>query len=544
MTSTTPLLQIENLHTSFGHGQAEVAAVRDVSLNINHGESVALVGESGSGKSVTALSVLQLLPYPQAHHPGGSIVLAGKQMIGAERSVLRHARGDQVGIIFQEPMTSLNPLHTIERQVAEVLALHRGLRGTKARDRVVELLERVGIRDPGSRLDAFPHQLSGGQRQRVMIAMALANEPDLLIADEPTTALDVTIQAQVLELLKDLQQQLGMALLLITHDLGIVKRMVDRVYVMNQGEIVEHGLVEQVFESPAHEYTRHLLESEPSGSPAIPQADARVVINADDIKVWFPIKAGFFRRTVDSIKAVDGISLTVREGETVGVVGESGSGKTTLGLALLRLISSRGAIVFGERSLQELNSSALRPLRREMQVVFQDPYGSLSPRMSVGQIIGEGLGIHCSDLTPAKHEQSIIEVLEEVDLDPDTRHRYPHEFSGGQRQRIAIARAMVLKPRFVVLDEPTSALDMSVQAQIVDLLRALQQRHKLAYLFISHDLRVVRALASTVLVMRDGKVVEHGSGEQIFNSPREAYTQALMAAAFDLRPIVDGSVRT
>jgi len=544
MTSPEPLLQIEDLSVSFGHGDREVAAVRHVDLHLERGESVGLVGESGSGKSVTALSVLQLLPYPLAHHPGGSISLAGEQMIGAGRRVLRHARGDQVGIIFQEPMTSLNPLHTIERQVAEVLTLHQGLRGAKARGRVIELLELVGIRDPGNRLDAYPHQLSGGQRQRVMIAMALANEPDLLIADEPTTALDVTIQAQVLELLKDLQKRLGMALLLITHDLGIVRRMVERVYVMNQGEIVEHGPMQQVFDKPAHDYTRHLLASEPGGQPPRPHADATVVLKAEDVKVWFPVKAGLFRRTVDAIKAVDGISLKVHEGETVGVVGESGSGKTTLGLALLRLIKSRGAIVFGDRSLQGLSSAALRPLRREMQVVFQDPYGSLSPRMSIGQIVGEGLGIHRPDLGSGEREHTIIEALREVDLDPDSRHRYPHEFSGGQRQRVAIARAMVLKPRFVVLDEPTSALDMSVQAQIVDLLRELQQRHRLAYLFISHDLKVVRALASTVLVMHDGVVVEQGPGEQIFSAPRQAYTQALMAAAFNLRAIEDGSVRT
>ncbi len=543
MTDPNPLLQIDNLSVSFGHGEREVVAVRDVDLYLNRGESVALVGESGSGKSVTALSVLQLLPYPHAHHPQGRILLAGEQMIGAGRRILRQARGDRVGIIFQEPMTSLNPLHTIERQVAEVLALHRGLRGRKARQRVVELLELVGIRDPGSRLGAYPHQLSGGQRQRVMIAMALANEPDLLIADEPTTALDVTIQAQVLALLKSLQQRLGMALLLITHDLGIVRRMVERVYVMHQGKIVEHGPVEQVFTTPAEDYTRLLLASEPSGSPSQPAPDAPVVMKADDVKVWFPVKAGLFRRTVDSIKAVDGINLTVREGETVGVVGESGSGKTTLGLALLRLIKSRGDIVFGQKSLQNLTPAALRPLRKEMQVVFQDPYGSLSQRMSIGEIVGEGLRIHCADQSAAQREQTIIESLREVGMDPETRHRYPHEFSGGQRQRIAIARAMVLKPRFVVLDEPTSALDMSVQAQIVDLLRELQQRYKLAYLFISHDLRVVRALADTVLVMRDGVIVEQGSGEQIFSAPRQAYTQALMAAAFDLRPIEDGSVK-
>ncbi len=544
MNANEPLLKIDDLCVSFGQGDSEVTAVDNVSLYVNSGESVGLVGESGSGKSVTALSILQLLPYPQAHHPAGKIMLAGEQMIGARRSILRHARGDRVGIIFQEPMTSLNPLHTIERQVAEVLALHRGLRGRAAQNKVVELLERVGIRDPRSRLSAYPHQLSGGQRQRVMIAMALANEPELLIADEPTTALDVTIQAQVLALLKDLQQQLGMALLLITHDLGIVRRMVERVYVMNQGKIVEHGPVETVFTTPEHTYTRDLLAAKPGGEPAQPADGAPVIMKAKDIKVWYPVKTGLLRRTVDTVKAVDGISLTIREGETIGVVGESGSGKTTLGLAILRLIKSRGTIVFGQHSLQELNSRGLRPLRKEMQVVFQDPYGSLSPRMSVGQIIGEGLGIHCSDLSRVEHDQAIIDALREVGLDPETRHRYPHEFSGGQRQRIAIARAMVLKPRFVVLDEPTSALDMSVQAQIVDLLRELQRRHQLAYLFISHDLRVVQALASSVLVMRDGVVVEHGSGNEIFTAPREAYTQALMAAAFDIKAVEDGSVRT
>ncbi len=539
---TGRLLEIRELDVTFGRGDAEVRAVVGVSLHLERGESVALVGESGSGKSVTALSVLQLLPYPHARHPRGSIVLDGDEMVGAPERVLRRARGDGVGMIFQEPMTSLNPLHTIERQVAEVLALHRGLTGRAARDRVLELLELVGIRDASSRLTAYPHQLSGGQRQRVMIAMALANEPDLLIADEPTTALDVTIQAQVLALLMDLQARLGMAMLLITHDLGIVRKMVNRVYVMNAGRIVEHGATARVFREPAHDYTRHLLAAEPSGRPVKPAAGAPVVMEARDVKVWFPLKGGLLRRTVDHVKAVDGVSVQVQEGQTVGVVGESGSGKTTLGLALLRLQRSDGAVVFGKRSLQDLGAAALRPLRREMQIVFQDPYGSLSPRMSVGQIVGEGLEVHDLAQTPSERDARIVRALEEVGLDPQTRHRYPHEFSGGQRQRIAIARAMVLEPRFVVLDEPTSALDMSVQAQIVDLLRELQERHRLAYLFISHDLKVVRALADQVLVMRDGRVVEQGEADQIFDAPREAYTRALMKAAFDLEAVEDGSV--
>ena len=536
------LLEIAQLDVCFGRGESEVRAVDGASLHVGHGESVALVGESGSGKSVTALSVLQLLPYPHARHPRGSITLAGAQMIGASAQVLRTARGDRVGMIFQEPMTSLNPLHNVERQVAEVLTLHRGLRGAAARDRVLELLELVGIRNAADRLGAYPHQLSGGQRQRVMIAMALANEPDLLIADEPTTALDVTIQAQVLALLKELQARLGMAMLLITHDLGIVRKMVERVYVMNGGRIVEHGPVAQVFDAPRHDYTRHLLAAEPSGRPVPPDATAPVVLQARDVKVWFPLKRGLLRRTVNHVKAVDGVSVQVRAGQTVGVVGESGSGKTTLGLALLRLQPAQGAVVFGGQDLHSLPAHAMRGLRREMQIVFQDPYGSLSPRMSVEQIVGEGLAIHDLAADAAAREARIVRALEEVGLDPQTRHRYPHEFSGGQRQRIAIARALVLAPRFMVLDEPTSALDMTVQAQIVDLLRDLQRRHALAYLFISHDLKVVRALAHDVIVMRDGVVVEHGPAQQIFDAPRQPYTQALMKAAFDLEAVEDGSV--
>ncbi len=529
-----PLIDIQNLHVTFGSGTHEVHAVRDVSLTIQAGETVALVGESGSGKSVTALSIPQLLPYPLARHPSGSVRLDGQELLGAGKDLLRDIRGGRISMIFQEPMTSLNPLHTIEKQITEALLLHKGIVGKAAQTRILELLNLVGIQDPEQRLDAFPHQLSGGQRQRVMIAMALANEPDLLIADEPTTALDVTIQAQILALLNDVQARLGMAMLLITHDLGIVRKMASRVYVMSEGEIVENAGVEVLFAQPQHPYTRRLLGAEPKGEPVTAPPDAPVVMKTENLKVWFPIKAGVLRRTVDYIKAVDGITVNVREGHTVGVVGESGSGKTTLGLALLRLEKSDGPIEFNRREIQALRSRTLRPLRREMQVVFQDPFGSLSPRMSIGQIIEEGLKVHRLGGTPRERDAMIIQALEEVGLDPHSRNRYPHEFSGGQRQRIAIARAMVLKPRFVVLDEPTSALDMSVQAQIVDLLRDLQTRHKLAYLFISHDLKVVRALSDEVIVMRDGQVVEHGAAENIFQNPREAYTRALMSAAFEL----------
>ncbi len=532
--SAPPLLQIRDLAVCFGTGPRQVDAVRGVDLEIRASESVALVGESGSGKSVTALSILQLLPYPRARHPSGSIRLDGEELMGASHRVLRRVRGARVSMIFQEPMTSLNPLHSIERQLTEALLLHRGLRGEAARVRILELLELVGIPDPAQRLGAFPHQLSGGQRQRVMIAMALANEPELLIADEPTTALDVTIQAQILNLLKDLQARLGMALLLITHDLGIVRKMTERVYIMSRGEIVETGPTGGIFAHPRHPYTQALLAAEPQGEPVRAAADAPVVMGAQGLKVWFPVKAGILRRTKDHIRAVDGIDLQVRQGHTVGVVGESGSGKTTLGLALLRLQASEGQIRFDGREIQALRSRALRPLRREMQIVFQDPFGSLSPRMSVAQIIEEGLRVHGLGGSPRAREALIVQALEEVGLEPGARHRYPHEFSGGQRQRIAIARAMVLKPRFVVLDEPTSALDMSVQAQIVDLLRELQARHELAYLFISHDLKVVRALSDELIVMRGGRVVEHGPAGDIFHAPREPYTRALMAAAFEL----------
>jgi len=530
------LLELKNLSVNFGTGDDAVRAVRNVSFEIKRGETLAVVGESGSGKSVTALSILQLLPYPMANHPNGSIRFQGRELVGAPPRELLAVRGNRISMIFQEPMTSLNPLHTIERQVNEVLILHKGLTRSAARKRTLELLEQVGIPEAATRLDAFPHQLSGGQRQRVMIAMALANEPDLLIADEPTTALDVTIQAQILKLLKTLQARYGMALLFITHDLGIVRKMADRVCVMTQGRIVEQGPVAEVFDNPQHSYTQHLLSAEPKGRPVEADPAAAEILKLDDVKVHFPVKRGVLRRTVGYIRAVDGVSLTLREGHTIGLVGESGSGKTTLGLALLRLEGSKGGIQFDRRDLQALSQRELRPLRRQMQIVFQDPYSSLSPRMSVAEIVGEGLQVHRIG-SESERSRMIDQALNEVGLDPAARERYPHEFSGGQRQRIAIARALVLKPRLIVLDEPTSALDMSVQAQIVDLLRDLQTRHRLAYLFISHDLKVVRALADEVLVLRHGKVVERGSARQIFEQPQTPYTQALIAAAFNLEAI-------
>ncbi len=538
------LLKISNLSVNFKTPGRIVEAVKGVSLEIGEGETVALVGESGSGKSVTALSVLQLLPYPTAFHPAGSIKFRDIEVMGADEDTLRDVRGDDVSMIFQEPMTSLNPLHTIEQQVNETLILHQGMNRERARERTLELLDLVGIRDAAKRLTAYPHEMSGGQRQRVMIAMALANEPDLLIADEPTTALDVTIQAQILKLLRELQEKLGMAMLLITHDLGIVRKMARRVCVMKDGEIVEEAPTEDIFIKPQHAYTKHLLEAEPKGQPTDTNPSAETILSADDLKVWFPIKKGILRKTVDHVKAVDGISPIVKRGQTLGIVGESGSGKTTLGLALLRLITSNGPIVFQGKDIQGWSFQQMRPLRREMQIVFQDPYGSLSPRMSVGQIIAEGIKVHAMGRDEDEREAMIVAALEEVGLDPGCRHRYPHEFSGGQRQRIAIARAIVLKPELVVLDEPTSALDMSVQAQIVDLLRDLQREHNLAYMFISHDLKVVRAMSHEVIVMKDGKVVEAGPSEKIFDAPETAYTKALMAAAFDLEAIETGAVRS
>ncbi|MCZ6496767.1 MAG: ABC transporter ATP-binding protein [Alphaproteobacteria bacterium] len=537
----TPFITIRDLGVRFATPGDDVDAVKDLNLDIDRGETVALVGESGSGKSVTALSIMQLLPYPVASHPTGSILVDGEEMIGADEATLARIRGRRIAMVFQEPMTSLNPLHNIEKQITETLILHKGLARIAARARALELLHLVGLAEAEKRLTALPHQLSGGQRQRVMIAMALANEPDLLIADEPTTALDVTVQAQILTLLGDLKDKLGMALLLITHDLGIVRHMADRVSVMTGGEIVEEGPADEVFTRPKHDYTRHLLAAEPKAKPARPLQTAPVIMEASDVKVWFPIKRGVLKRTVDHIKAVDGITLNLRAGRTLGVVGESGSGKTTLGLALLRLEGAQGTVSFGPHRLSEMNQRAVRPLRREMQMVFQDPYSSLSPRMSVAQIVGEGLKVHDIAPNPAARAELIDGALSEVGIDPGTKNRYPHEFSGGQRQRIAIARALVLKPRLIVLDEPTSALDMSVQAQIVDLLREIQDRHGLAYLFISHDLKVVRALADEVLVIKDGKMVEFGTADQVFENPKTPYTKALMAAAFDLA-VTEGGI--
>jgi microcin C transport system ATP-binding protein len=527
-----PLLAIRDLSVKF----ADVTAVKDVSFTLDRGETMALVGESGSGKSVTALSILQLLPYPRASHPSGSIIFDGQEMVGAKERTLRKIRGNRISMIFQEPMTSLNPLHNIEKQVGEVLFLHKGLRGAKARARILELLELVGIPDPASRLKALPHELSGGQRQRVMIAMALANEPELLIADEPTMALDVTIQAQILELLKDLQSKLGMALLLITHDLQIVQKMAQTVCVMKDGEIVEAGQARALFDNPKHDYTKKLLSAVPSGeAPALPE-NATELLETSNIHVQFPIgRKGILGRPDHYLHAVDQISLTLKQGETLGIVGESGSGKTTLAMAILRLLKSTGDIRFAGQDIRDFSGGDLRKLRRDMQVVFQDPFGSLSPRMSIAQIVGEGLEIHAPDLSPAEREARIAEALDEVDLPQNAMDRYPHEFSGGQRQRISIARALVLKPRFIVLDEPTSALDMSVQAQIVELLRDLQARHKMAYLFISHDLRVVRALSHRVMVMKNGKLVESGAAADVFDNPQQPYTKALLAAALDLK---------
>ncbi len=539
------LLTVEDLSVSFGRGENETRAVRHVSFDIRRGETLALVGESGSGKSVSALSVLQLLPYPAAHHPSGSIRIDGQELVGAPPETMQKIRGNRIAIVFQEPLTSLNPLHTIEKQVGEIMFVHKKMDAGAVRARTLELLREVGLPNAEERLKSYPHQLSGGQRQRVMIAMALANDPDLLIADEPTTALDVTIQAQILALLRRLQRERGMSVLLITHDLGIVRKVSDRVCVMKGGEIVERGDTERIFEAPQHDYTKLLMAAEPKGNPLPAVPDAKPVVTAENLRVWFPIRRGVLRRTVGHIKAVDGVDVVVREGHTVGVVGESGSGKTTLAMGLLRLERSDGAISFDGARIDGYDWTAMRPLRRSMQIVFQDPYSSLSPRLSIGQIIEEGLRVH--GLAGATYEERravISQALTEVGLPPEAQDRYPHEFSGGQRQRIAIARAMVLKPKFVVLDEPTSALDMSVQAQIVDLLRDLQDRHGLAYLFISHDLRVIRALADELIVMKDGKVVEQGSAERIFENPAEDYTRALIAAAFDIEAVETGAVST
>jgi microcin C transport system ATP-binding protein len=535
------LLEVKDLSVQFRAGNARFDAVKGVSFHIQRGETLALVGESGSGKSVTALSVLQLLPYPAASHPGGSIKFKGQEMMGAPEPVLRAIRGNRIGMIFQEPLTALNPLHNIEKQINEVLFVHRGLSRAAARARTLELLELVGIRKAAKRLGAFPHELSGGQRQRVMIAMALANEPELLIADEPTTAVDVTIQAQILKLLKELQQKFGMGLLFITHDLGLVRHTCDRVAVMQSGKIVETGPVGDVFKAPQHEYTQRLLGSEPKGGPQPVAADAAEVMATEGFRVWYPIKAGIFRHTVDHVKAVDDVAFRVRVGETVGVVGESGSGKSSLGFGLLRLVDSTGPVVFLGKDIQPLKYGELRPIRRQMQIVFQDPFGSLSPRMTVGEIVAEGLKIHGIGESDDGRDVMVVAALKEVGL--ETRHRYPHEFSGGQRQRISIARALVLKPKLIVLDEPTSALDRSVQVQVIDLLRKLQRDHNLAYIFISHDLAVIRAMSHQVVVMRDGKVVEQGPTSEVLSQPKEAYTRALLAAAFDFKADETGVVK-
>ncbi len=526
---SAPLLDVKSLSVSFGPAKV----VDDISFSLDKGETLALVGESGSGKSVSALSILRLLP-PSAQI-SGQIIFQGNDLLKAREAELRQVRGRAITIIFQEPMTSLNPLHSVEKQIGEILEVHRGLKGDAARREIIALLEKVGIRDAATRLQDYPHQLSGGQRQRVMIAMALANKPDLLIADEPTTALDVTVQAQILKLLKDLQAEFGMALLLITHDLGIVKAMASKICVMQKGKIVEQGDMATVFARPQHPYTKMLMAAEPKGQPPTANASAPALLKVENLKVWFPVRRGFMRRIKGHIKAVDGLSFNLLPGETLGIVGESGSGKTTTGLAILRLIASQGAISFQGQRIDGLRSNAMRPLRKDMQVVFQDPYGSLSPRLSIRQIVEEGLLIQHPEWKRAERDARISAALEDVGLDPASMNRYPHEFSGGQRQRIAIARALALEPKFVMLDEPTSALDMSVQAQVVDLLRSLQQKHGLTYLFISHDLRVVRALANEVIVMRNGLVEERGETAKIFANPQSAYTKALLAASLNLK---------
>ncbi len=524
------LLSIEDLSVEFISGENVQRAVNNINFSINKGETLALVGESGSGKSVTAHSILRLLPYPLARHPSGKIIYQGKDLLAAAPEYLRKVRGNRIAMIFQEPMSSLNPLHTIEKQINEILILHKGMNAKQASVRTLELLTLVEIPNPAQRMNSYPHELSGGQRQRVMIAMALANEPELLIADEPTTALDVTVQQTILELLSDLQERLGMSILLISHDLNLVRRVAHRVCVMRNGEIVEQAACAEIFSNPQHPYTQELLGAEPSGTP-VPHSPSETLLETRDLRVWFPIKKGIFQRTADYIKAVDGISFTLQRGQTLGIVGESGSGKSTLGLAILRLINSKGGIFYAGNAIDQLSQKEVRPLRRDIQVVFQDPFGSLSPRMSVSDIIGEGLHIHKMG-NAQEQEQAIIAALQEVGLDPDTRHRYPHEFSGGQRQRIAIARALVLKPKLIVLDEPTSALDRTVQRQVVELLRNLQLKYNLTYVFISHDLAVVKALSHHLLVMRQGQVIEQGAAASIFAAPQQTYTQQLLAAAF------------
>jgi microcin C transport system ATP-binding protein len=527
-----PLLKIENLSVDFKGADRIIHAVKQVSLEVKRGETMALVGESGSGKSVTAHSILRLLPYPQASHPCGSIYFNDIETLGATSDQIQSLRGNKVGMIFQEPMTAFNPLQTIEKQINEVLLLHKGLSESKASRRTTELLELVGIENAARRMSSYPHELSGGQRQRAMIAMALANNPELLIADEPTTALDVTVQTQVIDLLKSLQRQFQMAVLLITHDFSVVQKFSDRIAVMYQGEIVETGNSAAIFAEPQHDYTKLLMRSDPGGEPGPVNSKADTIIKTENLKVWFPIKKGILRKTVDHVKAVDGITIRVRQGHSLGIVGESGSGKTTLGLAILRLIDSDGGIVFQKSTIDGYNQKQMRPLRKEMQVVFQDPFGSLSPRMSIAKIIEEGLEIH-KPAEKVNFESEIINVLKEVDLDPEVRHRYPHEFSGGQRQRIAIARALVLKPKLLILDEPTSSLDRSVQFQVINLLKDLQLKYGLTYLFITHDLKIVKALCHDVIVMKSGVVVEAGPAQTVFEDPQRQYTKALLSAAFN-----------
>ncbi|HRK97502.1 MAG TPA: ABC transporter ATP-binding protein [Alphaproteobacteria bacterium] len=530
------LLSVKDLCVRFRSSGADFDAVKNVSFSLDKGKSLALVGESGSGKSVTALSILQLLPYPAASHPKGSIKFEGQELIGASAKTLQPIRGDKIGMIFQEPMTSLNPLHTIYRQMAEVIELHYPQSPKdEIQKRVLDLMDLVGLPKMKDRLKSYPHELSGGQRQRIMIAMALANTPGLLIADEPTTALDVTIQAQILELLEDLRQRLNMGLILISHDLKVVEKMCDDICVMKHGEIVEHAKKKQLFTNPTHDYTKLLLSAQPRQLTKQANQNAPIILNAKNIHVRFPVKKSLMGKTRQFVHAVNDVSVTLRQKQTLGIVGESGSGKTTLGLALLRLIKSEGIINFLGHDISTLTGNDLRNLRADMQIVFQDPFGSLSPRMSIGDIIGEGLGIHFKQLGKAEREDKIIKALENVQLDSDTRHRYPHEFSGGQRQRVSIARALVLQPKMIILDEPTSALDVSVQAQVVELLQNLQEKHDLSYIFISHDLKVVRAMSHDILVMKDGKAVESGKASDIFDHPKETYTQDLMEAALYLR---------
>ncbi len=531
--STHPILTVDDLSISFRRKtrQREVVShvVKGVGFDLHAGETVALVGESGAGKSLVALSVMQLLPYPHAFHPGGSITVQGAQLIGADQEALRQIRGNQVSIIFQEPMTALNPLHTIEKQIGESLALHQGMHKEQARKRIVALLDRVGIHNPESRLADYPHQLSGGQRQRVVIAMALANRPGILLADEPTTALDVTVQARILDLLKELQDTDNLGILLITHDLNMVRKTADRVLVMKDGRLVETGSAVQIFTSPAKDYTRLLLSAEPPPRQK-PDGDADPVLEVDNLKVWFPVRRGLLKRTVGHVKAVNDASLRLYPGRTLGLVGESGSGKTTLALALLKLVRSEGQICLDGVSLDESGGLPLAQVRRAMQIVFQDPYGSLSPRLPIGEIVSEGLMAHGLVADPQARDHKVVKILEEVEIDPDVRFRYPHEFSGGQRQRIAIARALILEPRILFLDEPTSALDRTVQVQVLELLTRLQRQHQLAYIFISHDLSVVRAIADDLMVMQSGDVVEQGEADSIFSSPQHPYTQELLAA--------------